>query len=507
MTALPTTQIGTTGGAIKPPASEPLVAPSVNDGFQRQQQQEPQQQDLLGDDEYLRKASLDPRGSRKVAPYGTYAAVEQGLENGYYTGLEALDFGTLPDGTPAALFTDKNGQRQAIRLTPQQWFAAMQQRSQARIGMAQQMRKQRDADRLRGPVMAMAQELQSVAPGIDRFANIELEQDPQRAYATMQELYGRVKSRDETAVDELMKRVNGSNLQIARMQAQQYVDFETDKLKTQMEGVLNDQSVPDIMRAQMDQHLRQKILNIQQFGLFAPPDGSVVPSASFPSYYYTTGNSSAMTSLADSVIDSVGRDALEGMPEQLRIPVLVERAEDMTRRIGWGKAWSPVDRDIASRYIAKRLMGSWAPQEMSTQYATEEQLKQLSPNDPRRALVLGRQAQAARGTEELAQERAMAQAKLESERARAQAAMSGAERSAASTEQTRAITGIITEKDKKSYQDLKKEVLAIGYQMPDTGDPVSDILDAAKKLAADTSREGRARYARFLALLRKYQSK
>jgi hypothetical protein len=109
------------------------------------------------------------------------------------------------------------------------------------------------------------------------------------------------------------------------------------------------------------------------------------------------------------------------------------------------------------------------------------------------------------GREEQAQATEMQQAKLASERARAAGALAGARRSEASAQQTEAITGIITEEDRKQYAELRDEVSALGYDMPDSGDPVSDIIEASKQLAADTSREGRARYAKFVALLVKYR--
>lgn len=476
---------------------------TLNEGFQRPVEE--QQVDILDDDEMLRKAAMDPRGSREIAPYGTYGAVEQALENGYYTGLESMDFGTLPDGTPAALFTDKNGQRQAIRMTTQQWFGAMQQRAQARIGMAQQMRKKRDADRLRAPIMEMARELQQVAPGFDQFAAIEMERDPQTAYSTVQDLYARIKAKDEAALQEIQKRVNTTNLQVARMQAESFVNFKTEEYTTQMQGIMSDDSVPDYYKAQMEQHLRIKLLNLQQFGVYAPPDGAVMNAAAFPSYYQTTGNPNAMVSMADMAISDVGRDAIESMPQMLRLGALAARAEDYTRRIGWTRPWSDADRDIAMRYIAQRLSGGLPTQEMSTQYMSAQQLAEAPPTNPQRAMTMGRMAQAATAREKTSREREMAQAKLESEKARAESTRAGARRSEASAAQTEAITGIITQEDQDKYQALREEVLALGYEMPDTGDPVNDIIGAAKDLMADTSREGRARYERFRALLAKYR--
>jgi hypothetical protein len=499
-------------------ANQPPLTLRPNEGFAAAPQQA-EQPDPLMDDELLKQSALDPRGSREIAPYGTFGAVEQGLENGYYTGLEALDFGTMPDGTPAVLFTDKAGQRQAIRLSEQQWLAALQQRSQARIGMAMQMRKKRDADRLRAPIRQMAQELEAYAPGFNMFAESALERDPQGAYTAVQEMYARVQAKDDSVIQAMTQRVNATNLEVARMQAESFVNYKTDQYTSQLEGVMSDDSIPDYYKAQMDQHLRIKLLNLQQFGVYAPPDGSVVGAAAFPSYYMTTGNSNALISMADMAISDLGRDAIEAMPPELRIPTLAQRAEEMTRQVGWGRPWNPADRDIAAKYIAQRLGpavmastggGGMRPiygptQEMGMQYANAPALEASPATDPTRQRTLGGMARIQAGREEQAQATEMQQAKLASERARAAGALAGARRSEASAQQTEAITGIITEEDRKQYAELRDEVSALGYDMPDSGDPVSDIIEASKQLAADTSREGRARYAKFVALLVKYR--
>jgi len=256
----------------------------------------------------------------------------------------------------------------------------------------------------------------------------------------------------------------------------------------------------------MEQHLRIKLLNLQQFGVYAPPDGSVVNAAAFPSFYYSTGNASAMNAMADMVIADVGRDAINAMPQMLRIGALAARAEDYTRRIGWSRSWSPADRDIAMQFIAQRLQGNLPMQEMSMQYMNPQQLQEAPPMDPQRAVTMGRMAQAETSRERLANERAMQSAKLESERARAEATRASARRSSASAAQTEAVTDLITEEERASFKNLRDEVLDLGYEMPDTGDPANDIIEAAKELMADTSTEGRARYAKFKALLAKYRN-
>ena len=499
-------------------ANQPPLTLRPNEGFAAAPQQ-PEQPDPLMDDELLTQSALDPRGSREIAPFGTFGAVEQALENGYYTGLESLDFGTMPDGTPAVLFTDKAGQRQAIRLSEQQWLAALQQRSQARIGMAMQMRKKRDADRLRAPIRQMAQELESYAPGFGMFAESELERDPQGAYTAVQDMYARVQAKDESALRAMTQRVNATNLEVARMQAESFVNYKTDQYTSQMEGVMSDGTIPDYYKAQMEQHLRIKLLNLQQFGVYAPPDGSIVGAAAFPSYYMTTGNSNALVSMADMAISDLGRDAIDAMPPELRIATLTQRAEEMTRQVGWGRPWSPADRDIASKYIAQRLGpavmasaggGAMRPiygptQEMGMQYANAPALEAAPATDPTRQGTLGRMARMQVERETAAQETEMQQAKLASERARATGALAGARRSEASAEQTQAITGIITDQDRADYSALRKEVLALGYDMPNTGNPVEDIIGASKELMADQSPAGRARYSKFVALLVKYR--
>ena len=485
-------------------ADQPPLTLRPNEGFAATPQQ-PDMPDPLLDEDQLMRASLDPRGSRQIAPFGSYAAVEQALENGYYTGLEALDFGTMPDGSPAALFTDKAGQRQAIRLSEQQWLAAIQQRSQARIAMATQMRRQRDAERLRPAIMQMTKELEPNMPGFSQFASVEMEKDPQQAYVTVQAAYAKMQAKDESALRELQKRIQTTNLEVARTQADGFVNYKSDEYTSQLEGVMADGTIPDFYKAQMEQHLRIKLLNLQQFGVYAPPDGSVVTAAAFPSYYLTTGNSAALISMADTVISDMGLDAVSAIPASLRVATLASRAEDFTRRIGWGRAWSPADRDIAMQYIAQRLQGGQPTQEMSMRYMNAPEIMDAPASDPRRQMVLGRMAQGERRQEAATQEAEMQQAKLASERARATGALAGARRSEASAAQTEAVTGIITEQDQQDYAALREEVLALGYEMPDTGNPVEDITEAATQLARDTSREGRARYAKFVALLVKYR--
>jgi hypothetical protein len=71
-------------------------------------------------------------GNPQYAGPPSFGRAVSGIENGDFQGLEMMDFGALADGTPAASFTDEDGQRQVIKLTVPQWMGAIEHRSQSR---------------------------------------------------------------------------------------------------------------------------------------------------------------------------------------------------------------------------------------------------------------------------------------------------------------------------------------------------------------------------------------
>ena len=71
-------------------------------------------------------------GNPQYAGQPSFGRAVSGIENGDFQGLEMMDFGALADGTPAASFTDEDGQRQVIKLTVPQWMGAIEHRSQSR---------------------------------------------------------------------------------------------------------------------------------------------------------------------------------------------------------------------------------------------------------------------------------------------------------------------------------------------------------------------------------------
>ena len=444
----------------------------LNDGFMRQET--PSEPDMLFDDESMKKAAMDPRGSREIAPYGTYQAVDQALTNGYYTGLEALDFGTLPDGTPAALFTDQKGQRQAIRMTTEQWFAALQQRAEGRIAMAQSIRRQQEAKRLSAPVEAMARELEEYAPGFSEYAALGLERDPNGTYVAVQKYYDRVKANDREAIVEMRQQADKTQLMVAQGLADNWATSTGENYALMQRGFVEDESIPEEIRAQRVQEIKRWQMNANRFALLAPPAAGIRRMASFPSYYYSQSNPGALDDLADMAIQTVGYDNVMGMSQNQRIPMLVQQAQRLTRDIGWSMPFSQADIDIVSQTIADRLVR--APR-------TQIQPDMGQMNQFERAGVRGGVAEMRSGQAEQQYQRQMAQAKLQGERARA--ARTGAEAEFKQAE-TRAMTappegaapaapaqeqGISVDQDTA----IRAAAQRLGIRLGNTGSLVNDI--------------------------------
>ena len=399
---------------------------TLNEGFQ--QPPAPQEEfDPLYDDESISKAAMDARGSKQIAPYASFDVVQQALDNGYYTGLEAMDFGTLPDGTPAALFTDQNGMRQAIRLSPDKWFAAMQQRAEARVSMAKKMRNQRDAQRLRPAIADMTKELEAIAPGFREFAEIGMEENAPQTYALVQDVYRRMQEKDENEQRklqaELRKVIDDRQMQMTQGLADNFVTTEIDGLDLQIEGVASNNALPEEVRMTRVLDLQRKKKNIERFGFLIPPAPNVARMASFPSFWFSQANPGALDDLADMSIQTVGFDNINSIAPQNRIPMLMQQAQTLARNIGWSMPFSPADIQIMSQVINDRMTHSSRPVMLAPSGFSEQ--------------VAGASARFQRGEQAREAEMAMQEAKLETERARPYGTMASAESRLAAAERTR----------------------------------------------------------------------
>ena len=403
---------------VGPPSPEsPLIGPDEGmaqppaDGFMRPAQQA-QQPDSLMDDEALKAAALDHRGSRQIAPYGTYEAVDAAIQNGYYTGLEALDFGTLPDGTPAALFTDKRGQRQAIRMSQEQWSAGLQTRAQARIAMAKQMRNQQESQRLMPAVEKMAQELESVAPGFMDFAAMNMETDPRATYSNIQNMYDKFKAGDRKVMQELEKVVNQASLTIGQGMAETWAKNTNEISTAQAEGVMDDESIPPLFKAQYIQRLKRKQLSVNRFAMLTPPEGGIRRTVSFPSWYASQSDPGAIDDLADTTINLVGYETVAQLPRPQQIQFLMQRSMAISREIGWSMPFGQGDIAMVSNALDRRLQAMSPPPMM--------QPNQLAGNQsPEAQQIRGTMSQMQRGQQEREQATRQTEAKIAETEARA----------------------------------------------------------------------------------------
>jgi hypothetical protein len=403
---------------VGPPSPEsPLIGPDEGmaqppaDGFMRPAQQA-QQPDPLMDDEALKAAALDHRGSRQIAPYGTYEAVDAAIQNGYYTGLEALDFGTLPDGTPAALFTDKRGQRQAIRMSQEQWSAGLQTRAQARIAMAKQMRNQQESQRLMPAVEKMAQELESVAPGFMDFAAMNMETDPRATYSNIQNMYDKFKAGDRKVMQELEKVVNQASLTIGQGMAETWAKNTNEISTAQAEGVMDDESIPPLFKAQYIQRLKRKQLSVNRFAMLTPPEGGIRRTVSFPSWYASQSDPGAIDDLADTTINLVGYETVAQLPRPQQIQFLMQRSMAISREIGWSMPFGQGDIAMVSNALDRRLQAMSPPPMM--------QPNQLAGNQsPEAQQIRGTMSQMQRGQQEREQATRQTEAKIAETEARA----------------------------------------------------------------------------------------
>ena len=392
---------GQNGGMAQPPA----------DGFVRPNQQA-EQPDPLMDDKALKAAALDHRGSRQIAPYGTYEAVDAAIQHGYYTGLEALDFGTLPDGTPAALFTDKRGQRQAVRMSQEQWSAGLQTRAQARIAMAKQMRNQQESQRLMPAVEKMAQEMEAAIPGFMDYAEMNMENDPRGTYSMVQSMYDKFKAGDKQVMREMAKAADQASLQVGQAQAESWAKNKNEMLTTQAEGIMDDDSIPDTFKAQYLQDLRRKMASNSRFAYLTPPVGGIRRTASFPSWYASQSNPGAIDDLADTTINDVGYQNIAQLPRPQQIQFLMQRSMAISREIGWSMPFGQADIAMVSDALDRRLQAMSPPPMM--------QPNQVAGNQaPEAQQIRGTMSQMQRGQQEREQATRQTEAKIGDLEARA----------------------------------------------------------------------------------------
>jgi len=87
-------------------------------------------------------------GMREGQP-APWDVVSDAVRRGTPSGLEFGSYGALADGTPVFGFMGENGQRQVIRLTPQQWMAGLENRSLARRETQYRIDKKKTQETLR----------------------------------------------------------------------------------------------------------------------------------------------------------------------------------------------------------------------------------------------------------------------------------------------------------------------------------------------------------------------
>jgi hypothetical protein len=274
----------------------------------------------------------------------------------------------------------------------------------------------------------MARELEEYAPGFSEYAALGLERDPNGTYVAVQKYYDRVKANDREAIVEMRQQADKTQLMVAQGLADNWATSTGENYALMQRGFVEDESIPEEIRAQRVQEIKRWQMNANRFALLAPPAAGIRRMASFPSYYYSQSNPGALDDLADMAIQTVGYDNVMGMSQNQRIPMLVQQAQRLTRDIGWSMPFSQADIDIVSQTIADRLVR--APR-------TQIQPDMGQMNQFERAGVRGGVAEMRSGQAEQQYQRQMAQAKLQGERARA--ARTGAEAEFKQAE-TRAMT-------------------------------------------------------------------
>lgn len=366
----------------------------------------PQPQELeqaIFDQKRVMDAAMDLRGSRKIAPQTTLAGAVAGIEGGALHGLEALDFGALPDGTPAASFTDENGRRQVLQLTPGQFVAGLQTRAQNRAEIARRAQLQRQAEYLAPQMAPMVQELEQQVPGFAAYAELAVSEDPMGAFEQLSRVYTGIKEGEREALAAAHKMADVAALKSAQQSADLYAQHERDYLAESARGFVTDESIPEEMRAARVQDVRRQQFDADRFALLAPPTGTAARSLSMPSYYLTQGQAEPIRELARNTVRSMGRTAIEGLGAQ-GVAVAVQKAQRLSNQIGWRMAWNQADIDLVASAIQSELMGANGLD------------RRVVDQAQRGGIVAGMR----QGQESAQMEREMGRSKLDTERARAE---------------------------------------------------------------------------------------
>jgi len=475
----------------------------------------------LRDQQLLAQQAMDQRGSRMIAPYGSFEAAQLAIDHGHYTALESFDFGTTPDGTPVAMFTDKSGMKQAIRLSSEQWFAMLNQRAQGRIEFAQKMRNQQDAQRLAPAMEQMVKELEPYAPGIGVAMQLGMERDPMATYNSIQGSYARLKAGDRAELMRLQDMADKSQMQVNEHLADGFVKNQTQVYEQMALGFMDNPNIPDEYKANRLQQIQRWTYDTQRFAALRPPVASAARNASFATYYMQNGNEGAINDLADMVLRETTINGLDSVPVQQRMPMLVSMAQQYARHIGWSKPFDAQDADVVANAIVRRAMTSHRVQIMAPMYS------QPGGTEFTAAAGRGMQTQMQDVQAQRATERELQQAKVTSERARAQsyqasagtaearqqligqqaqAQRASAGLTTARTRQTEALTRLMQGEKMDgltSVDEIYSRMAELGYSMPKTdGGTQMDLLAAFKELSQDTTPEGVVRLQAFIELIK-----
>lgn len=389
MTMMPMQEDG--GGPLRPvPRTE--QAPAIDSQ---------QLERLMLEPKSVMDAAMDLRGSRQVAPRGSLMGAIAGLESGHYEGLESLDFGKLPDGSAAAAFTDENGQRQVLRITPAQMMAGLQTRAQARAELARRIGIQRQAERLMPAMAPMVAEVEREVPGFSTYAEMGVSEDPMKAFEVVERIYTGMKERDQQAIQQAVKVADQATLMQSRQRAETFAEYQRNSLAEAARGFIEDESIPEDLRAARVQDVKRQQYEVDRFALLAPPVGSAARNASMPTYYMSQGNPEPVRELARATIRAIGPDAIRSLGNR-GLPFAAQKAQQVASQIGWNRPFNEADIDMVTAAIEAELM--------QAQGVSPQMIQQAG----QRAIMSdARQAQDQRGYE-----REMRQADLEGTRSR-----------------------------------------------------------------------------------------
>lgn len=522
-----------------PPVQPPQVAaaPQANDGIMRPDQPQDGLPELLRDPKSLQQAAMDPRGSREIAPFGTYEAVGQALQNGYYTGLEALDFGTLPDGTPAAVFTDQNGRRQAIKLSYEQWSAAMNQRSRARMDMAQRLRTVQDAQRLGPAIQEMAKSVETMVPGYGAFAQMMTERDPTTAFSAVQAAYGAIQAKNAEEIAKMRQQIDEFNLELIDANAANFIETTSQAYEDQALGLLNDESIPMEQRNLMASQVYKRRKTLEYFQGYRPPSARIAQGVSFPTFFSSGSgaNPEAVGDLVDAAMALLGQTNLDTMSPEMQTHFVVQKAQETARQFGWGVPFNRMDMDlIAQNYMGRFQMGGrfmgqggmgrepqilpqFAQAEQRGQVARVESMQgqQRMERDMQRAKLETERAKGTPRIRLMEAERQLKLARIDDMEARGVLTAAQAAKERALAERAMAETDIMAGREpgqrpaeapaperaasqassaRSSVQDFVERARIAGFQVPDAQDIDGAVLQQiTQELLADTTPDGRQR--------------